>query len=174
MSEILALAWACDLTRVVMLEYSVMQADTVFWQVGATEGCHVVTHDDRGLSTKLPPQKELHGKIVKFIMGELAVVAGKLKGTTEGAGNLLDSSLVLATSECSDGTGHDYDKFPLLFLGRAGGAFRSGIHYAAANNENASRAMLSVLRALDAPRFPTFGAGAGLATEPVRELLTTV
>ena len=174
MSEILALAWACDLTRVVMLEYSVMQADTVFWQVGATEGCHVVTHDDRGLSTKLPPQKELHGKIVKFIMGELAVVAGKLKGTTEGAGNLLDSSLVLATSECSDGTAHDYDKFPLLFLGRAGGAFRSGIHYAAENKENASRAMLSVLRALDAPRFPTFGAGAGLATEPVRELLTAV
>jgi hypothetical protein len=172
MSEILALAWACDLTRVVMMEYSVMQADTVFWQVGATEGCHVVTHDDRGLATKLAPQKELHGKIVKFTMGELAILAGKLKGTTEGAGNLLDSSLVLATSEISDGTAHDYDKFPLLFLGRAGGAFRSGVHYAAPNKENASKAMLSVLRALD-PKFTSFGAGPGLATEPVRELLTT-
>ena len=106
-------------------------------------------------------------------MGELAILAGKLKATAEGAGNLLDSSLVLATSEISDGTAHDYDKFPLLFLGRAGGAFRSGVHYAAPNKENASKAMLSVLRALDAPRFPTFGAGAGLATEPVRELLTT-
>jgi hypothetical protein len=171
MSEIMALAWACDLTRVVMFEYSVMQADTLFWQVGATEGCHVVTHDDRGLATKLAPQKELHGKIVKFTMGELAILAGKLKGTAEGAGNLLDSSLVLATSEVSDGTGHDYDKFPLLFLGRAGGAFRSGIHYAAPNNENASKAMLSVLRALDPAKFTTFGAGPGLATEPVRDLL---
>jgi hypothetical protein len=171
MSDIVALAWACDLTRVVMLEYMVMQADTVFWQVGATEGCHVVTHDDRGLAEKLPPQKELHGKIVQFVMGELAVLIGKLKATGEGAGNLLDSSLVLATSECSDGTAHDYDRFPLLFFGRAGGAFKSGIHYAAANNENASRAMLTALRALDAPRFPTFGAGPGLATEPIGELL---
>jgi hypothetical protein len=171
MSDILALAWACDLTRVVMVEYMVMQADTVFWQVGATEGCHVVTHDDRGLAQKLAPQKELHGKIVKFVMGELAVLVGKLKATSEGAGNLLDSSLILGTSEISDGTAHDYDKFPLLFIGRAGGAFRSGIHYAAANNENASRAMLSVLRALDAPRFPSFGAGPGLATEPVAALL---
>jgi hypothetical protein len=171
MSEIMALAWACDLTRVVMMEYMVMQADTVFWQVGATEGCHVVTHDDRGLATKLPPQKELHGKIVQFVMGHLAILIGKLKATTEGAGNLLDSSLVLATSECSDGTAHDYDKFPLLFFGRAGGAFRSGVHYAAANNENASNAMLTALRALDAPKFPSFGGGPGLSTQPISALL---
>jgi hypothetical protein len=171
MSDILALAWACDLTRVVMLEYMVMQADTVFWQVGATEGCHVVTHDDRGLAEKLPPQKELHGKIVKFVMGELAVLVGRLKATQEGAGNLLDSSLIVATSECSDGTGHDYDKFPLLFVGRAGGAFKSGVHYAAPDKENASKAMLTALRAVDPARFPSFGGGPGLATEPIRDLL---
>ena len=104
-------------------------------------------------------------------MGELAVLIGRLKATQEGAGNLLDSSLIVATSECSDGTGHDYDKFPLLFVGRAGGAFKSGIHYAAPDKENASKAMLTALRAVDPTRFPTFGGGPGLATEPLRDLL---
>jgi hypothetical protein len=135
------------------------------------DGNHVVTHDDRGLSDKKPPQKELHGKIVRYIMGHLAQLLTRLRDTPEGAGNILDSSAIVATSECGDGSAHGLTEFPMLIAGRAGGALKSGLHYRSPNQESISKAMLTALRAVDAPRFPSFGKDAGLATDPISALL---
>jgi hypothetical protein len=174
MSDILAMALACDLTRVIVVTYSVMQADTIFWQVGATEGCHVVTHDDRKLPADQlkPPQKELHGRIVKYTMGHFAQLLGRLAATPEGAGNLLDSAAILATSEIGDGTAHALTDVPLLIAGRAGGALKSGLHYRSPSKESTSKAVLTVLRAVEPGAFPTFGKDVGLADQPVSALLT--
>jgi hypothetical protein len=171
LTDVVAMALACNLSRVVAVTYSTIQADTIFWQVGAVDGNHVVTHDDRGLPDKKPPQKELHGKIVRYIMGHFAQLLTRLRDTPEGAGNVLDSCAIVATSECGDGSSHLLTEYPLLIAGRAGGALEAGLHYRSPNAESVSKAMLTALRAVDAPRFPTFGKNEGLATDPIGALL---
>jgi hypothetical protein len=171
MTDIIAMALACNLSRVVVVTYTCIQADTIFWQVGAVDGNHVVTHDDRGLPDKKPPQKELHGNIVRYVMGHFAQLLTRLRDMPEGAGNVLDSAAIVATSECGDGSSHGLTEFPMLIAGRAGGALKSGLHYRSPSQESISKAMLTALRAVDAPRFASFGKDAGLASEPIGALL---
>ena len=128
MSDMIALALACDLTRVFSVAFTTMQSDAVFWQIGATEGSHVMTHDDRGLDEKLEPQSEKLHKSVVFIMERFAYLLGKLDGYMLGDGTLLDHCCVFATSELNDGTRHTYDSMPVVLAGGAGGALRTGLH----------------------------------------------
>lgn len=51
-----------------------------------------------------------------------------LKALPEGTGNLLDSSLVLWTSEFSYGGQHSSANLPIMLAGKAGGALRTGRH----------------------------------------------
>jgi hypothetical protein len=173
MSELVAMAWACQLTRVAVVTHTVMQADTIFWQVGATDGAHVVTHDDRPVPAdqKKPAQKELHGKIVRYTMGHFSQLLARLMAMPEGAGNLLDSAAIVGTSECGDGTGHKLQEYPWLIAGRAGGALKTGLHYRSSSKESISMGMLTALRAIEPTKFPSFGKDAGQATQPISALM---
>jgi hypothetical protein len=61
-------------------------------------------------------------------MSLLQRLAEGLKATPEGAGNMLDNSLILHTSEFSDGAVHSSADIPLLLIGKAGNYFRTGRH----------------------------------------------
>ena len=149
MSDLLAMALACDLTRVFTMEFTGMQADTLIWQVGATEGVHVMTHDDRA-DTATPglAQPERVHDATTFTMARLSDLLQAFAGVSEGDGTLLDNTCVYATSEVNDGTRHNYNDMPILICGRAGGALRSGIHYRSTTEESATRAMLTCMRAV--------------------------
>jgi len=55
-------------------------------------------------------------------------LAEGLKATPEGAGNMLDNSLILHTSEFSDGSSHSSADIPMLLIGKAGNYFKTGRH----------------------------------------------
>lgn len=170
MAQVLARALACDLTRAFSYEYMGMQADTIFWQVGATEGSHVLTHDDRGLATVLKPQKERVHEVVTFVMKQFAVLLQALKDIPEGNGTLLDNACVVATSEVNDGTAHTYDSMPLILAGKAGGKLRTNYHYVASPKlENTSKALLTALRAVGLP-LTELGKDVGRVTESLAAL----
>ena len=168
MARILARALACDLTRAFSYEYTGMQADTIFWQVGATEGSHVLTHDDRNLPEMLMPQTERVHQVVVFVMGQLGYLLEQLKDIQEGDATLLDNCCIMATSEVNDGTAHSYDSMPLIIAGRAGGKLRSNYHYVA-DHENASNALLTCLRAVGLP-LTELGKNEGHVTESIGAL----
>ncbi len=170
MADLLAIALSCDMTRAFTYQYTGMQADTIFWQVGATEGDHVMTHDDRGLATKLAPQLENVHKVVVYIMKHFAYLLEKLKSIPEGSGNLLDGCCIYATSEVNDGTNHSIADMPVLIAGRAGGALKSGIHYRSPSKENMTRALLTCMRAVGLG-VDGFGAGAGRDTVSLTALM---
>jgi len=168
MSDLIALAFACDLTRVFSMLYSGPTAGTVFWQVGVTAGNHPLTHDEPA------PQPNVHACVV-FTMQCLARLISALKNTPEGAGNVLDNSVILATSDVSDGQAHSVTDYPLVIAGKGGGFLRyPGVHYKSTTAENTSQAVLTVLRAAGVTEDPMkapagtpiarFGAGPGLAT----------
>lgn len=173
MAELTKIALACDLTRAFTYQYAQMQMNTIFWQVGATEGMHIMTHDDRNLPAdqKLDPQPERIHKAVVYIMGQFAVLLDALKSVPEGDGTLLDNTMILASTDVAEGTSHSTRNMPIILAGGAGGSFKKGVHYKCSDDDNnTSRALLTALHA-SGVMVPSVGAGSGLSSNPLSELL---
>jgi hypothetical protein len=140
-SELLALAMSCDLSRVFSIQFSGSAAGPVFWPVGATRGHHDMSHDGEATQSTIDA-------CTIFTMKQLAVLLKKLKQTPDGAGNLLDSLALLCTSDTSNGATHSVEDYPVLIAGRAGGALKHpGLHYAS-NKEHTNRVLLTLLRSV--------------------------
>ena len=150
MADLMAMALACDQTRVFFNMYSQSVNNTLF--PGAPAGHHQLTHDE-------PGEQPMVDAIVRLIMSDLAYFLSALRGVPEGDGNLLQHSIVLCTTDCSYGKSHSIDDYPMILAGSAGGALATGRHIAA-RGENSSKVMLSILRAMGV-RATEFGVGAG-------------
>ena len=160
MSDIIAMALACDQTRVFMNCFSYPVTNILF--DGAPAGHHQLTHDEPD------PQPEVH-RIVLQCIAAYARQIEALRAIEEGAGTLLDACAVLGTSDVSLGKTHALDEFPFLVAGACGGRLQRGVHIRSTGAENASKAMLSLIRAVGVDA-PSFGAEGGLATEGLAAL----
>ncbi len=149
-AEIIAMALACDQTRVFTNCFSYPVTNILF--EGAPAGHHQLTHDEPD------PQPEVHRIVLQCVRAYAAQVEA-LANVQEGAGTLLDSCALLGTSDISLGKTHALDEFPILIAGSCGGRLRQGIHYRSAA-ENTSRVMLSLIRAAGV-NAASFGAEGG-------------
>jgi hypothetical protein len=161
MSDLLAMALSCDLTRVFTVMFSTAGSGVRIWQVGANNSLHQINHDEA------PPAPTVHACVV-FEMQQLEVFLRRLRDTPVGPDgeNLLDHSSILCTTELSEGWDHTNTEFPILVAGKAGGRLRGGVHYRSQDNENASKALLTVLRAAGLP-LTEFGTDDGYVDEGV-------
>ncbi len=159
MSDLVAMALACDLTRVFFNMYSQPVNNTLF--PGATSGHHQLTHDEPGDQPGVDA-------IVRYIMADLAYFLTALRSVPEGDGNLLRHSIVLCTTDCSYGRSHSIDDYPMILAGSGGGTLRTGTHIAA-RGENSSKVMLTVLQAMGL-HATEYGVGAGHATDALSAL----
>ncbi|MEQ9498000.1 MAG: DUF1552 domain-containing protein [Deltaproteobacteria bacterium] len=151
MADVLALALACDQTRVFSFWFTYPVNNVLF--PGMPAGHHRLTHDE-------PGEQPMVNDIVKLITTELAYFVARLKSIPEGDATLLDSCAVLATSDTSWGRNHTLDDYPIVIAGNACGALRKGVHYRSPSNENASMVLLSLVRAMGIPAAE-YGAEAG-------------
>jgi len=157
MSDLIAMAFACDQTRVFSMNYSGPTNGTLFWQVNATSGHHALTHDEPG------DQPLVHACTI-FTMQCFSGLLQALKNIPEGAGNVLDNTVILASSDVSDGKLHSLTDYPIVVAGRGGGFLKNpGVHYRSTTKENSTTVLLSVLRAAGM-QLTEFGAGGGLVT----------
>jgi hypothetical protein len=143
-ADLVALALACDLTRVFSFLFSAAQDLTVYRELGESEGYHTLTHNASWYFAK--------GKYtVVFKMKQLAYLAEKLKATPEGAGNLLDHTLVYGTTEMQDAAAHGRNDHPFILLGRAGGAVAGGTYVRTPTSMYVGSVMISALNAVGVP-----------------------
>jgi hypothetical protein len=157
MSDLVAMALACDQTRVFSMMYSGSTAFTMFWQTMASEGHHSMTHDEGG------NQPLVHASTV-FTMRCFSLLLQAIKKVPEGAGNALDNSVIYASSDTADGKAHSITDYPILVAGKGGGFLKyPGVHYRSAG-ENTSMALLTVLRAAGL-QLTQFGGGGGAVTK---------
>ncbi len=166
LSDLLVMALACDLTRVFSVMFTQCGSGIVLSmpEVGATNGLHSHCHEDAA------PQPVMQRAIV-FTMQQLAYLLGRMRDTPEGAGNLLDNSVVFATSELGDQyEGQTVDEFPILIAGKAGGRLRGDWHYRSTTRRNTSAAVYTALRAAGVALPNGFGVGAGNVTTGVSEI----
>ena len=137
--DVLAMAMACDQTRVFHIQVSKPVTNTLF--PGVDDGHHNLTHDEPGDQPQV-------NQITIQIISELAYFLEKLDSIPEGDGTLLDHSCILATSEHGEARTHDIRNIPLVVAGSANGALKQDVHYRSYSEENAGKVCLSLIRAM--------------------------
>jgi len=160
MSDIIAMALACDQTRVFSNFFTYPVSNHLFPE--ATAGHHQLTHDEPG------DQPEVN-KITIHCVQALAYQIEALKNIQEGSATLLDSCMVLGTSDTSEGKVHSTDDYPLVLAGGCGGKIKTNYHYRSLGAENSSKVMLSICRAMGLD-LPSYGAEGGYTTDGLSEI----
>ena len=146
MAQLLAMALACNQTKVFNVAFSVAASD--LRQVGQSTGHHQATHEelvDRQLGYQ--PAADFFSTRSMEAWSEFVAI---LAGIPEGPGTLLDNTLVLAHSDVSFAKTHDIDGIPMMLAGRAGGVVKPGIHVRG-GGEPVSRVVLTVQQAMGVP-----------------------
>lgn len=120
--DLLAMALACDQTRVASLMWTNSATGKPFPWLGIPEGHHELAH--RG-DDDLDAQEKLT-KINTWYAEQFAYLLAKLKAIPEGDGTLLDNTLVVWVNEHAKGNDHSRHDMPYVLAGKAGGAVRPG------------------------------------------------
>lgn len=125
MLDVIVLGLQCDATRVItyMLANGGDGAINGFPWIGVPDHHHAIAHhlNQQANFDKLK-------KVDLWEVEQLAYLLGKLDAIPEAGGTLLDSTLVLYSSEISDGNRHNYDDLPTLLAGGSALGVRSGRH----------------------------------------------
>ena len=163
MSSLLAMAFACDITRVASIQFTGSVGYTVFSSLGLSQGHHDLSHE--------AAQNEAIDAATIFTIERFADLLVALRDIPEGAGNLLDNSCVLLSSDASSGLTHSVFDQPCIVAGGGGGALKNpGVHYRSPSGENSSDILLACLQTLD-PTATSAGGGTGESTTPCSALL---
>lgn len=123
-------AMACGLTKVAVVQASQHTSELVMSRIGGSPmykpssdmRSHQASHYGQPSDSKF----DEYVKQRTWFVEQFAYVLDQLKARPEGAGTMLDSSVVLLCSEISDGNTHSHDDMPFILAGRAGGALRTG------------------------------------------------
>jgi hypothetical protein len=178
MSDLLCYAFSCDLTRVGTIMFIEGAAEPTLTEIPGNFGSwHEYSHNTGswGMGDAFD-----NGQI--YMAARFAYLLDRMVNTIEIDGtNLLDNSIVLMSSDCSDGATHSIRRQPMLLAGHGSGYLKyPGIHYQPAplsgnysygthpgpSSGNCSDVLLSILRAFDpAASFigEQNGAGSGTA-----------
>lgn len=124
MTDLQVKALECDLTRVVSFMMENGGSYRSFDFVGVTGGHHELSHHQSD-----PAKLEALSQIGTWEVEQFAYLLQQMDGVVEANGNtLLDNSLVLLSSEISDGDRHNHDDLPVLLAGSGGGYTTPGRH----------------------------------------------
>jgi hypothetical protein len=181
MSDLVVFALATDITRV----FSYMFTSSACHGSYADAGLDPVTfHEDYG-HRKSPKggasatQGFLTG--VKYAMTNFNDTLTRMMNCPDGAGNLLDNSVVYSTSCTSESQTHSGNDYPVLVAGKAGGLLKTDQHLrmvsgppgttGAPNGENLSKVPYTLLTALGRAPGP-WGMGDPQASSGIADMLT--
>ncbi len=120
--DLLAMALACDMTRVASIMWNNSATAKPFPWLGIAEGHHELAHrgdEDKDAFEKLT-------KINTWYAEQFAYLVAKLKSMPEGEGSVLDNTLLIWVNEHQKGNNHDRDQIPYVIAGGAGGAVKTG------------------------------------------------
>ena len=141
MTELIAIAFQQDLTRVATLVIDPERWDTPRMYHGVfdnPQNHHVLTH------TKGDEAKETLKKIDRFHVDQFAHFIRRLSEIPEADGSLLDNCLLTYGSGMGNGTVHDYNDLPIVTAGGLGKAIRTGQHYRFENKVPVANLWLTV------------------------------
>lgn len=145
------MALACDMTRVVSIQH--IGGDRYPWLGHPLpfhfEGYHGIFHIDPPNSGRdIPEIRAAMLDVMRWYADTFRHLVQRLAETPDGNGSLLDSTLVVWTSEFGDGQGHATNDIPVVMAGNLCGALQTGRHvehYGRSTND----LLVSILNAFD-------------------------
>jgi hypothetical protein len=125
MLDLIALAFACDATRIVTLMIGNAGSQRTHPFLDISAGHHDISHhmSDAGLIAQL-------AKIGAWEMQQLGYFLDKLKALPDSVAgqDVLYNSAIFCSSEISDGNRHNHDDLPIVLGGHGGGKLKPGQH----------------------------------------------
>jgi hypothetical protein len=167
-SDLLVFAMAGDLTRVFSYQFSSPSCQSEYTDAGLSGAFH----EDYGHRTSpkgVQFATEGFNNGIKFTMSCLSDTLARMRNTPDGAGNLLDNSVLYTTSCVGESQTHGGTDYPIVVSGKAGGKLKGDTHVRLIG-ENVSRVGLTLLTALGG-NAGSWGMGDSMATTGISELL---
>jgi hypothetical protein len=156
MLDLLALAWAGDLTRVATLMIAKEVSNAVYPASGINDPFHNLSHH-----SEVAANIERYARLNAYhTTTTLAYFLNKLRDTPDGTGNLLDHSLVLYGSGMSNSNQHDHEPLPTIVAGGASGALVGNRHIRAGKGTPMANLLVALLDKLGVPA-ESFGDSTG-------------
>jgi hypothetical protein len=146
----LVLALACDLTRVVTLQWSTAESTVYFDWLDVGGEHHLMSHDVGNHRASLIKINTWYAERFKYLLDAL-------KTETDADGPILDSSVVLWANELSDGDTHNRRDLGWIIAGKGGGAIRTGRSVQYPRSATTNQLFSSLMTMFGSPT-ETFGA----------------
>lgn len=123
MYDLYALAWQCDMTRVITFMIAHEFSGRTYPEIGVPDAHHPISHhqNDPGRLAKL-------AKINHYHVTLFASFLNKLQSTPDGDGSLLDHAMIIYGAGMSDSNAHDPRNLPILLAGGGAGRLKGGSH----------------------------------------------
>jgi hypothetical protein len=172
MAGLIANAFLCDTTRVVSDMFSSVATEVIFGEIGqqfSTQHGNSHAGDNN------------YNLGIRHCMEMIAIIMRKLRDTVDIEGtSLLDSTILFASTEVSQGWTHSWQRLPILVGGSGRGYLRTNQHYQAiaqqsANDDqtsagNTSDVLLALLQAFD-PEATSIGEGDPASDTPLAQII---
>lgn len=158
LADLIHMAFVCDITRVATLQITVFQSHMNVFKISTDFGMpiradlHECGHNGDATTRGQEPVSRCLG----WHIGHYAYLMDKLKKTPEGAGTVLDNSVVVFMPEAGHGVQlndgvsefqtHSVDRMVLLVGGRAGG-LAPGRHIIAPQDTHPGQVLISAMQA---------------------------
>ena len=155
MLDLIVLAFQCDQTRVVTFMLENGGSNYAFDFLGLSGGHHEYSHHGT-----IQANLDALQVIDTWEMQQFAYFLAKMKAVQEPGGTLLDNTVVLLSSEISDGDAHNHNNMPVIVAGRGRGAISPGRHVRFASEIPVSNLFISMAAACGVS-LATFGDGTG-------------
>jgi hypothetical protein len=144
MTDILVAALRCDITRVFSLAFTTGGTIIQVNRAGEIEGTEAIEIHPAAHAG----EREVCTAFAKLNLAGYALLLDKLANEHDVNGQcLLDSSVIMGTSEYGEGYTHSNKEHPFIMAGKAGGRLETGWHVRDENG-NMARVHYTVLRAL--------------------------
>ncbi len=131
------MALACDMTRVVSIQYTHGQDNRFPWlghpfPFDNWEGWHGIFHIVPGGPTgrEDPVVRAAMIEVMQWYASNFVHLVQRLAETPDGDGTMLDNTLVVWASEFGDGDGHGSNNIPIVTAGNLCGTVETGRHLA--------------------------------------------
>jgi hypothetical protein len=122
LAQLLTMALACNQTKVFNMCYT--DASVTIRRAGESAGYHTLTHEEP-VDLKLGYQPKVSWFATKS-MDALADFIAAFANVREGAGTLLDNTLIFAHTDTSYAKYHSLENIPVMTVGKAGGRLKTG------------------------------------------------
>ena len=155
MSDLIAIAFQADLTRVVTFMFSREGGNRAYPSIGVPDAHHGLSHhqNDPVRMGRLQSIDQYHVEMFSYLLG-------KLRDSEDDTGSILENSVVLYGSSLSDSNAHLHNNLPTVLVGGASGKLKGGRHLRVPDGTPMTNMLLSIADGLDVP-IEKFGDSSG-------------